>query len=141
MQKSSNFLGVAVAVAFAGVLCTEVAKQFVESHFSQLCFGVAGVVVWQLWQCQLTMEKLRKSLYQVEITSQVCATRANIMEWRSCLAFTAKWYECSLQSAYTRWRWNAVSIPSCPANQSVEFLSDGSRGQYLNPVDEAKSMT
>jgi hypothetical protein len=57
------------------------------------------------------------SASQIELTSQVCATRANIMEWRSCLQFAGQWHKVSLQAAYKLWQAGGMQSPACPANQ------------------------
>ena len=56
-------------------------------------------------------------LSKIASTSQVTATRANVVEWRSCLQSIAKWHQCNLQTAYRRWQCGQVGFPSAPASQ------------------------
>ena len=78
---------------------------------------------------------LAQSLHQqslTAVTSQVVATRSNVMEWRSCLMMLSKWHRCSLQGAYKLWQSKSGSVPPCPANQWMRLES----GQPMNAVDQ-----
>ena len=79
------------------------------------------------------LQSIRRSCYKTSETSQVCATRMNVMEWRSCLQFAAQWHDCSLQSAYSMWQQSQLSIPACPASQWMKLQS----GQPMGPSDQA----
>jgi hypothetical protein len=68
-----------------------------------------------------SLQSYEQQLSSIATTSQVCATRANITEWRSCLESISSWHGVSLQSAYSIWRSGSAKVPSCPANQSLEF--------------------
>jgi hypothetical protein len=78
------------------------------------------------------LKSIDKHMRAVGNTSQVCATRANLIEWRSCLAFTAKWHQCSLQGAYLLWQKGQSSVPACPASQ-VMLLETG---QPMSQLDQ-----
>jgi hypothetical protein len=72
------------------------------------------------------------SMQQIELTSQVCATRANIAEWRSCLQFAGQWHKVSLQAAYKLWQVGGMQSPACPANQWGVLMS----GQPMVSCDQ-----
>ena len=75
------------------------------------------------------------SVQQIELTSQVCATRANIVEWRSCLQFAGLWHKVSLQAAYKLWQVGGMQSPACPANQWGVLES----GQPMVSCDQNKA--
>ena len=117
-----------------------VAKQ---SFCKDLAVGaVVGAVVkvgqWavnlaQFHQCHLKQQS--EHLWAVAQTSQVCATRANVLEWRSCLSAVAEWHQCSLQGAYSLWQAGSGQYPACPANQWLILP----QGQPLTAVDQYKA--
>ena len=90
-----------------------------NSHAVKVAVGlVCGIQLWQRWQLQdKQFKQFMKALKAVENTSQVCATRANVIEWRSCLQLLSQWHRLSLQSAYKLWQLKLGSVPPCPANQ------------------------
>ena len=132
-------------VAFAQFLCFQfpsvlAVKEAVVAwmpqwlQFESLLYSVGTIQLVQLllfgtqW-----LQSIRRSCYKTSETSQVCATRMNVMEWRSCLQFAAQWHDCSLQSAYSMWQQSQLSIPACPANQWMKLQS----GQPMGPSDQA----
>ena len=89
-------------------------------------FGlVAALQFWRQWKVQdQYLKKILKSLQAVETTSQVVATRANVMEWRSCLSMIAKWHSVTPQGAYKLWQYKLGAVPPCPASQ-WSYVSTG----------------
>ena len=87
--------------------------------------------------CQLVwfgahwVKSMHESTYKTSVTSQVQATRENVMEWRSCLQFASQWHGCSLQGAYSLWQQQLQCSPACPANQWMQVAS----GQPMIPSD------
>ena len=77
--------------------------------------GIQLLLRWQLQDKQYT--QFMNAMKAVENTSQVCATRANVVEWRSCLQTLSQWHKVSLQSAYKLWQLKLGSLPPCPARQ------------------------
>ena len=71
----------------------------------------------------LWFRKLCSNCSKTAITSQVAATRANIVEWRSFLQFASQWHSVSLQGAYSLWQEQLVCAPTCPANQWLRIPS------------------
>ena len=47
---------------------------------------------------------MSENIKLIACTSQVCATRANAMEWRQCLDAISSWHKCSPQAAHAIWR-------------------------------------
>ena len=95
------------------------------------------------WQEQVkslikSVQSVDSSLQHIVITSQVCATRANIMEWRDCLRAVSKWHGCSYPSAYRLWQQGAGRVPTCPMNASTE-LTSGKPMSLFDEVWEAQS--
>ena len=90
-----------------------------NSHAMKVAVGVVCAMQLMLrWQVQDTQYRhFMKALKAVENTSQVCATRANVLEWRSCLQMLASWHRVSLQSAYKLWQLGLGAVPPCPASQ------------------------
>jgi hypothetical protein len=84
-----------------------------------------------LWMGSQCLNSIRKECKKSAITSQVCATRANMDEWRQCLQFASQWHNTSLQGAYSLWQHQSLSEPSCPANQWMRVES----GQPMLPSD------
>ena len=78
------------------------------------------------------LKSIDRNTRAVAKTSQVCATRANLMEWRSCLAFSAKWHQCSVQGAYLLWQKKQSSVPACPASQRMLLET----GQPMSQLDQ-----
>ena len=132
-------------VAFAQFLCFHVpavlaVKEAVVAwtpqwlQFESLVYAVGCIQLVQLllfgsqW-----LQSIRRSCFMTSQTSQVCATRMNVMEWRSCLQFAAEWHDVSLQSAYSMWQQSQLSIPACPANQWMKLES----GQPMGPSDQS----
>ena len=103
-------------------------------QFESLLYSVGTIQLVQLllfgtqW-----LQSIRRSCFMTSQTSQVCATRLNVMEWRSCLQFAAEWHDVSLQSAYSMWQQSQLSIPACPANQWMKLES----GQPMGPSDQS----
>ena len=117
MQKLKHFIA-ELTTKFANELMDKFVEKCSAEKFDELMKSVKSI---------------ESNLDAVAVTSQVCATRANVMEWRSCLAATASWHSCSWQSAYQLWRRGAVSMPSCPANIGLaEFV----RGSPMSLADE-----
>jgi hypothetical protein len=129
-----QFLGVMFAVG-AGKskekLAAEVAKQLPQIKWTM---GVVGFLQSMLFfrKSLQYFKSISDNMWEVAVTSQTCATRANVMEWRSCLGFSAKWHNCSLQSAYMLWQKKQSTVPCCPANQSMQLET----GQPMTQLDQ-----
>ena len=54
----------------------------------------------QLARVLTVLEGSGRALSQIEVTSQVCVTRSNMEEWRSCISTVSRWHGCSMQQAY-----------------------------------------
>ncbi len=111
-------------------------RQFVKKHWLQVAVTVQGLVIVEAVRAVQSVVKCTKQLcrsaWQTELTSQVCATRANVMEWRSSLKFASEWHQCPLQAAYKLWQDGRQGIPACPANQWMVFSS----GQPMSVRDQ-----
>ena len=129
-----QFAAVMIAIQFP-------TPQFAAKQSSNIKKAVVFVGVLQLLQfAQSVKYYLRnsaKSLWAIETTSQVNATRANVMEWRSCLEFISKWHSTSLQASYKLWQKKTVSVPACPANQWMQLAT----GQPMCVMDECKAQS
>ena len=79
------------------VSMTMMINKYVSPEKFDIAFKVAFLAVASFIALQVA--KLSESVSQIEITNQTMATRANAMEWRSCLSFGAQWHKKSLQSA------------------------------------------
>ena len=114
-------------------------KQFViiSAQFPPAQWAVAVMALSKLTQFQQAVRQwmydIKYSVGQIEVTSQVSATRANIMEWRSCLQFGSQWHKVSLQAAYKLWQGKLLSCPACPANQWGALQS----GQPMMQLDQS----
>ena len=84
---------------------------------------------YALWEF---MQYMKYNMGQCALTSQVCATRATMLEWRSLLHTAAQWHRCSLQGAYQLWQSNRIGVPAPPANQWKKLTS----GQPLTLMDQ-----
>jgi len=84
-----------------------------------------------LWTGCWTLNSIRKECTKSAITSQVCATRANMDEWRQCLQFGSQWHKTTLQGAYLLWQSASLTVPAPPANQWMRVES----GQPMQPSD------
>jgi hypothetical protein len=78
------------------------------------------------------LKSIASNMQAVALTSQVCATTANLIEWRSCLAFSAKWHKCSVQGAYVLWQKKRSGVPAWPASQRMQLET----GQPLPQLDQ-----
>ena len=95
------------------------------------------------WQEQVkslikTMQSVDTSLQHIAITSQVCATRQNQMEWRDNLRAVMEWHGVSAPSAYRLWQLGAGRVPTCPMNASTE-LTGGKPMSLFDEVWEGQS--
>ena len=110
--------------------------QIIQSLLPQFWFICKAVAVLQFVQflayMKQWMARTSSDLEHVATTSQVVATRSNILEWRSCLEFASKWHNCSLQCAYDLWQQSGHRCPPCPASQSFRL----SAGVPLSPIDQ-----
>jgi len=84
-----------------------------------------------LWTGCWTLNSIRKECTKSAITSQVCAARANMDEWRQCLQFGSQWHKTTLQGAYCLWQNASLAVPAPPANQWMRVES----GQPMQPSD------
>jgi hypothetical protein len=130
---SFSFKQVAVASAVGGVLgvasflalqkvvhfAQKFALKWLEKFAEQLIERISGQFAAKLNDVTESLKKCEEHLGQVAVTSQVCATRANITEWRSCLQSISDWRGVPLQAAYSIWQSGQSVMPSCPANQSL----------------------
>ena len=82
-----------------------------------------------------TMREVSRSLWQVEQTNQVLASRSNLQEWRQFLETVSKWHNCTLQAAYSIWQHDLSGFPACPPNQWGLLPT----GQPLAAVDQFKA--
>jgi hypothetical protein len=100
----------------------------------QWSMGVVGFVQSMLFfkQSLQYFKNITNNTWAVANTSQVCATRANVMEWRNCLDFSSKWHKCSLQSAYMLWQKKQSTVPACPASQRMQLPT----GQPMSQMDQ-----
>jgi hypothetical protein len=115
-------LGVASVLALRKLAkyAQEYAIKWLQQFTEQLIQAISTKFADQLKEASIKLDKCEEHLGQVAVTSQVCATLANITEWRSCLQSIADWHGVSLQSAYNIWQAAGSKVPSCPANQSME---------------------
>ena len=108
----------------------------VDQHLLHIQWAMAVVAVVQLmmWVTNSLqyLDSIANNMLAVANTSQVCATRANLIEWRSCLAFNAKWHDCSVQGAYVLWQKKQSGVPACPASQRMQLET----GQPLSQLDQ-----
>ena len=100
----------------------------------QRAMAVVAVVQLMMWVTNSLqhLESIANNMLAVANTSQVCATRANLIEWRSCLAFSAKWHKCSVQGAYVVWQKKHSGVPACLASQRMQLET----GQPLSQLDQ-----
>ena len=112
-------------------LAAEVVKQLPQIKWTM---GVVGFLQSMLFfrESLQYFKSISDNMWEVAVTSQTCATRANVMEWRNCLGFSAKWHHCSLQSAYMLWQKKQSTVPCCPANQSMQLET----GQPMTQLDQ-----
>ena len=86
-----------------------------------LWLSAKTVGILQLVRCTVQLSDFMWTVQwccqQIQVTSQVVATRANVEEWRSCLDFGSKWHKTSLQGAYKLWQLSQLSVPPPLANQ------------------------
>lgn len=133
---------VAVTVLVAAAVGNESFGKFVKDKFELILVGVAGVIITKLAKYEQSLKYITKSIAQVEITNQVMATRANVMEWRSCLTTIGQWHGVSLPSAYKLWQLQLGGVPPCPASQKLGYSPvDEVRGSAMVQSDEKKSLT
>ena len=108
----------------------------VATHWPHFKWAMAVVAFVQLVlfvnESLQHLKSIDRNMRAVANTSKVCATRANLMEWRSCLAFSAKWHQCSVQGAYLLWQKKQSSVPACPASQRMLLET----GQPLSQLDQ-----
>ena len=112
-------------------LAAAVVKQLPQIKWTM---GVVGFVQSMLFfkQSLHYCKNITNNTWSVATTSQVCATRANVMEWRNCLDFSSKWHKCSLQGAYMLWQKKQSTVPCCPASQRMQLQT----GQPLSQLDQ-----
>ena len=102
-----------------------------NSHAVKVAVGLVSAIqlLLRFKHQDKQFKQFMQALSAVQNTSQVCATRANVIEWRSCLQMLAKWHNVSLQSAYKLWQLKLGSVPPCPASQ-WGLLSSGTPMNY-----------
>ncbi len=96
-------------------------QQSVGEEWAQFVMAVKAVAFLEAVRLGKALvegaRSLQASVSAIETTSQVCATRANMDEWRQCLQFAAQWHKCCLQTAYKIWQSGRIAAPAPPANQ------------------------
>ena len=115
------FLAVLVSIKFPKFL-QQLNMEFAGSRFPTV-FKLVALAQLARLSCRMWafMEDIQYNLGQCAITSQVCATRANMQEWRSCLQMAAQWHRCSLQGAYQLWQSCRIGVPSPPVHQWMKL--------------------
>jgi hypothetical protein len=108
----------------------------VAKHMPHIQWAMA-VVAFVQWSTFVNnslqyLQSIANNMRAVANTSQVCATRANLIEWRNCLAFSAQWHKCSVQGAYGLWQKKQSGVPACGASQRMHLET----GQPLSQLDQ-----
>ena len=114
-------LAVVVLAAMAMVQFQEKFQFYFYQYMHMFAVTFAMWIVLENYKWKQLFKELIKSVGQVEITSQVVATRANMRERRSCLQFNAAWTGCSLASSYRMWQLGLNRSPLPPANTVNPF--------------------
>jgi hypothetical protein len=116
---------------FSGMLQSTFIKPVLQAFGAAVMLQLGSV----LFKIQSLVSRIRHAVEQVEIASQVCATRANMNEWRQCLQFASQWHGVSLQSAYRLWQLGQIMTLAPPANQWLK----SSEGQPMPFLDQCKA--
>ena len=120
VSKFMKSMPVIEAVVVLACLSMVQFQEQIQLYFYQYLPMFAVIfAVWTVlenYQYKQLFKELIKSVGQVEITSQVVATRANMTEWRSCLQFNADWSGHSLPTSYRMWQLGLLRSPPPPAN-------------------------
>ena len=127
------FLQLPVFQFFMAILCISAGKLMekwadaVAKHLPHIQCAMAVVAVVQLIMLVNNslqyLESIASNMPGVANTSWRRATRANLIERRSCLAFSAKWHKCSVQGAHVL----------CQKNSRVCQLARGCSWRMVSP--------
>jgi len=75
-----------VLLASVAVAQTDAIIKFLDQYKVLIAVSFAIWYIWNNYQWKQWAKKVRKSVNQIEITSQVVATRANMTDFRMCSA-------------------------------------------------------
>ena len=89
--------------------------QFTEQQ--QCTTSAVQTILQWLKQWHSMFAQISTNIEHISVTSQVVATRANQLEWRSFLKFHSQWHNESLLATYSRWQKQQCRAP-CPKQTS-----------------------